>query len=143
MKRTVAQAESWLDDVGAVLPAAARAEAQREIDQAKAAAANFASGVAGDRAADIDAYREVVLKELCEVRDAYAQLAKDGQAGKLTGAEYLQRLNELQGREISCSGPVSEVAEVAAFVSEIEEDPLAYADTYASRNPANQFDFSF
>jgi uncharacterized membrane protein len=118
-------------------------EAQYEIDRAKAQAQTFANGVVDDTAGYVDGRRQGLLQELCEIRDSYVTLTQAAKAGRLTAAEFSSAISELETAEVSCTRQVQEIATNVATVTAIEEDSLAYADSYASRNPTNQYDFSF
>ncbi len=142
-RRTLRQAEAWFEEVSPVLPGETRRQVAEEINEARKRAFAYAEGVAGDHAADVDKDRETTLQELCRIRDGYAQLIKDGQAGKLTATEFTAALNDLEDDERNFVGKVNAFAHKADVVSEIEEAPLDYADDYAERNPGNQFDFTF
>ncbi len=142
MRRTIAEVKAWLDsDSG--LSEGDRRHIREELDQAKAALTKFAGDVATDHANDVDERREDVLVELCDVRDAFAQLVKDGRSGKLTAAEFTERLNQLEGRQASAANAVRICSETAASVTAIEEDPLAYANGVATGNVAARYNFSF
>lgn len=143
MKRSVAQAERWYEDTEPILSLEAKSAAMSEINRAKARARQFSEGVVQDIANKTDAIRSELLQELCEVRDGYAQLAKDGKAGKLSASEFLQRMNELEGRQASVANDIALVTQDAANAEHIEEDPVTYGDDILSRQPENQFDFSF
>lgn len=142
-RRTVLSAQQYVEENAAAINPELYRQYQEEINRAKAAAVSFATGVADGRASDVDAGREDVLRELCQVRDGYAQLIKDGQAGRLSAAEFSQAFDALESREVSSGNAVAEFTEAAAFVTDIEEDPEAYGDDYASRNPNLLHEFTF
>ncbi len=142
-RRSVAQAQAWFDDWSPNLTPDARRQAQDEINEARSRAQNFAAGVVEGHTQRVDSQRDDLLRELCAIRDEYASVAKAGQDGLLTAAEYTERLNDLDSRLDSCTKKASAAAKAAEAVAEIEEDPLAYADDYFSRNRNIQHDFSF
>lgn len=142
-RRTVRSAEAHIEQMASALNPEVYRQYQSEVDQARADAHSFASGVADDTANAVDESREQTLRTLCEVRDGYAQLAKDGQAGKLTASEFTARLNDLEMRDTTERKQLGEIVNASDFVGEIEEAPLDYADDHRERNPAFQYDFSF
>lgn len=142
MRRTIAEVEGWLDtDSG--LSEGDRRNALHELNQAKATLTQFAQDIVTSHATEVDERRENVLHELCDVRDSYAQLIKDGKGGKLTAAEFAERLNQLEGRQASAANAVRICSETTASVTAIEEDPLAYANDVATRNVGARYNFSF
>ncbi len=126
-----------------MLPGETRRQVAEEINEARKRAFAFAHGVADAAAADVDRDREAALQELCRVRDGYAQLVKDGQAGKLTAAEFTAALDDLESRELRSGSTINGFTEAATQVTEIEEAPLDYADDYAERNPNLLHEFTF
>lgn len=142
-RRTLRQAETWFEDVSPVLPGETRRQVAEEINEARKRALAFANGVADAAVADVDRDREAALRELCEVRDAYAQLIKDGQAGRLSAAEFSQAFDALESREVSSGNTIIGFTEAVAQVTEVEEAPLDYADDYAARNPNLLHEFTF
>ncbi len=142
-RRTLRQAEAWFEEVSPVLPGEIRRQVAEEINEARKRAFAFAEGVADGRASDVDKDRETTLQELCRVRDGYAQLVRDGQAGKLTAAEFTAALNDLEDDEAKYGKKLQEYDRIAETVSQIEEAQLDYADDYAERTINNQYEFSF
>lgn len=142
MRRTIAEVEAWLDTDSGLSEGERRAVAA-EVQAARSTLTKFSNDVATDHATDVDERREDVLHELCEVRDSYAQLVKDGKGGKLTAAEFTERLNHLEGRQASAMNGVRICSEMTASVAAIEEDPLAYASNVGAYNIAVRHNFSF
>jgi len=142
-RRTLRQAEAWFEDVSPVLPGETRRQVAEEIKDARKRALAFANGVTDAAVADVDRDREAALRELCEVRDGYAQLIKDGQAGRITAAEFSAGFDDLESRELRCGNTINGFTDAVAQVTEVEEAPLDYADDYAERNPNLLHEFSF
>lgn len=143
-RRTVRDAERWLQEMAPTLNPEHYRQLSVEVETAKARAGEFAAGIVEDRIAlDVEPVRRELEQELCQIRDDYAQLKKEGTRGLLTAKEYQARSNELEVRQRAAARQVDRVEKAAEAVSRIEEDPVAYADEVATRTPNLMSDFSF
>lgn len=144
-RRTVREAERWLQEQAPRLNPEHYRQLSVEVEDAKARAETFAAGLIEDRIAlDVEPVRQELERELCQIRDDYAQLKKEGARGLLTAKEYQDRWQGLEVRQRAAARQVDRVEKAAEAISQIEEDPVGYADEVATRTmPTLMSDFSF
>lgn len=142
-RRTVSDAARELEDLAQSLNPVAYRQLQAEVSQARAAAEAFANENASSRELEITEARADVLQELCTVRDSFEALRRDGEAGRLTGADYHRQWNDLNKRQRAAERTIARLADAAESIAVIEEDPIAYADRFYSSTPVHMPDFSF
>lgn len=142
--RTVGDAQSELDAISDELrPDIARA-LQAEVDRAKANATQFVDGLAEVHHLELSAMREECLQNVCAVRDDFAALEADIRTGKVTASEARTRWSQLHHQAGSFrAGVLADAESRTALVTEMEDDPVAYADGVFRRMPNLTPKFSF
>lgn len=143
MRRTVSDAKRELEDLAQSLNPEAYRQLAAEVSYAATAAETFANQSAASRELDITNKREAVLEELCEIRDGFDALRRDGEAGRLTSADYHRQWDDLNKRQRAAERSVARLADAADHIANIEEDPIAYADHFYERTPVHMPNFSF
>ena len=141
-QRTIASAAEAFDSMSG-LSEAERREFQAELSTATANASAVAEQLMTERVNEIATVRDEALAELCAVRDAYADLVKQANLGRMTAAAYEKALNDLRSRQRAGERHMARIDEALAFVESVEADPLAYADSLYSKYPLTQPTFSF
>ncbi|HVX19218.1 MAG TPA: hypothetical protein VHA73_14405 [Acidimicrobiales bacterium] len=130
---TVTQAEAALADLSG-LSDNQRRQYQAEVDAARQAAIAAGEDEAARIAADVGSYRDDVLAELCEVRDALAAAQSGGDRSDLSG---------LRTRHRALLAKVEEVERLVDQVEAIEADPFAYGEAVFAKYPLTRPKFSF
>ncbi|MGI9121204.1 MAG: hypothetical protein ACR2G7_13990 [Acidimicrobiales bacterium] len=141
-QRTIADATFALE-TAAGLSDADRRTAQGEIEEAKRLAATSANELADARVVEVAELRDEALRELCDVRDAYAELINAAEIGRITAAECDRALNDLRARQRTAERTISRTSEALTFVEAVEADPVAYGDAICAKYPLIRPTFSF
>lgn len=143
-QRSIRQARQVLEDAAPGLNPAMYQRMSDEIKAAEAAATQTATGHADRKTTKLLTQRTDVMRRLCETRDGFKTLAAEGKAGRITQREASARFNDLKAEERRLLAVVGDVEAGLATVREIEDDPVAYADTnFHDRYPVTRPDFSF
>lgn len=143
MQRTVTDAARALEELAPTLNPEMYRRYNEELTQARNAATATAGEFADRQVADVDAVREDLLRGLCEVRDAYAALAKDGESGRISAADYQARFARLRQQQRALERRAGDIVRVAELVEGIETDPEGWADNFQNRYPHARPNFSF
>ncbi len=144
MQRTIRQARQRLEDLADSLNPMSFKRLNDELKAAEAEATRAAHGHAAKKTDSLMRQRNDVLRRLCETRDAFNGLAATGKAGRISGKDYAARYAALKAEERRLQGVVTDVTSGLAAVTQIEEDPVAYADAnFYDRYPSTRPDFTF
>ncbi len=145
MKRTVKDAEGWLEGNAEALNPAVYHKYSQEVAAAKQSHINRANEQITAEVETFTVEHHQVLRDGCSVRDEYEALAKEAATGRLSAAEYRERLNRLDGEfELHLKGRAERLGKRVSAVEAIEGDPVEYIDSLHSRLPAlHRPDFSF
>ncbi len=143
-ERTVSGAKAWLEENGTALNPQAYRQVQAEIHAVEGRhVANALEIVNSEAAAYARDHREL-LTDGCGLRDDFEQLAKDAATGRLSAAEYRERLDALAAESSSFNQRSERLAKKVETVETIESDPVAYTDGLFERTPSlRKPDFSF
>lgn len=142
-RRTIADAEAELEALAPGLNPVAFRDLQAEVSYARTAAETFSNRVAGDMALEVEQARDDLLQELCDVRDAFATLTSQGQAGRIGAGDYHDQWDALAQRQRAAERTIARLGERAEAIDAIEADPVAYADRFFTNTPNLMPDFSF
>ena len=143
-KRTLANARRAFDELTPTLNPEMYRRLDQELRKASAGAVTLATNYVNERVTDVLGTRQDVLNEWCSVRDAYAALAGEAQAGRLTAGEVNERLDAIRSQQRQMDRHVSEITRAAEVVERIEADPEAWADeTFYGKYPHMTPEFSF
>jgi hypothetical protein len=115
------------------------AEIEEAARHATAHAEHFLSG----RFDALDAERQRLLVEACQVRDAYEALEAEGGLHRLTARDYASRLADLNQHRDRIEARRAEIARQVEDLSAIEDDPETWTDEQWRKYPATSPTFTF
>lgn len=142
--RTVGAAQAELGRISDELrPDLARA-LTAEVTEAEANADRMVNGLAATHHDEVQANRTEWLEDLCGIRDDFAALEHDIRHGRINAAEARKRWEDLHREHGNFrASVVAETERRTALVTEMEDDPVAYADGIYERMPNLSPKFSF
>lgn len=143
-QRTIKSAKEYLELVGPRLNNLVLERVQSEITEAETIAKERAEAFVSERLSELNDRRLAVLEALCNTRDEFTELAKEGKHGRLSAAEYRSRFAELSKRKQDLEAANEQLAREADAVESIEADPVAWVDeTFYAKSPTVRPNFSF
>lgn len=144
-KRTIREARSILEeDLAPGLNDYHLKRFRQSLTEAEGAARKAADEFMTRHEEHVKAARQEALKEVCDVRDELEALAAEGETGRVTGQDYAGRYTALTDRQAKAEKRLDEVGQLISAVAEVEEDPVAWADTNLyQRYPELRPEFEF
>jgi chromosome segregation ATPase len=94
-----------------------------------------------EREQEVRQARDSILRELTEVRDELHELADEGKQGRISSANYLERLDHLRMRQRQAEEHLHELDQAIDQIATVEDDPIGWADDLASHYPRLREDF--
>lgn len=142
MRRTISEARAWLEDNAPALNPEAYRQVEQEVQEAEQQARAHGQAFASEQFDRLDLQRVELLREACEVRDAYEQL-RDSGGLTLAAEEYRERLAALDHRRDRVERQLDEVERRVETLADVEDDPIAWADRRYEVSPRLRPYFSF
>lgn len=143
MRSTVREARQRLADMAPALNAEMYRRYEAELKEAERTARGRGEQFASERFAALDAERQRLLVEACEVRDAYEHLEAEGALHRLSAREYADRLAALDRRRDRVEARTADIARQVEEWSAVEDDPVAWTDEQYAKFPTNAPLFTF
>ena len=138
---TIGMAETYV--VSTPMSDQRRAEAERQINEAKQEAVRAAQATVDEEVSQAQESFAPLSADLCSVRDDYATLIKAGELGQLTAKEFLNRMNAIRLQHRSHMRQVQRWEEATQRVVAIEGDPVAYTEHIYNVTPLVRPTFTF
>jgi hypothetical protein len=142
-QRTIGEARQQLDALSEVISPRALEPYRAEFDDARSAAVEMATRYMDETFGDAEVLGAALSEQLFAVRDGYAQLISEGEAGRIPAREFSERFTTLRRQQRDAERRAAEVARTADRLQGIESDPEAWTDTFYSRFPLVRPTFSF
>jgi chromosome segregation ATPase len=83
--------------------------------------------------AEVREIRDEALRELTEVRDSFDALASEASLGRISSAEYSNRLEALRRRQAEAEGQLDDAEEKVEQIAAVEDDPIRWYDDLTRR----------
>jgi hypothetical protein len=142
-QRIIGEARQHLDALGEVVSYKALEPYRAEFDTAQAAALEMATRYMDETAGDAETLSTQLHDQLGEVRDGYALLLSEGEAGRIPARDFNERLTKLRRQQRDAERRATEVERTADRLEAVESDPEAWADSFYARFPLVRPQFSF
>lgn len=148
MQRTIAEAQAWVDGGVDSFNNEQLTRYRNEIQTATAQATKRAETYVNELAANLVAKRDGILEHVCELRDSYQALIKDGELGLLTAAEFQERYDQLEAQKREAINSEAPMLEEIETISDIEDEPSSWYDNLITRTGGSlyremAYEFSF
>ncbi len=127
-QRTVGEAQAQLEELAPQLNPPVYKRLKDELNEVVSATNQRAVRYMNEAVVTASTVAKEALTELCDVRDQLAALTVDGEAGRLTAAEFNKRYQELTQQHRRLNRRVEKLAHDAELLEHIEDDPIAWAD---------------
>lgn len=143
MKSTIREARERLADLAPSLNPEMYRRLSEEVEEVARHATAHAERFLSRQLAALDAERQTLLVEVCQVRDEYEALNAGGSLGRLSAEDYAERLDALNRRRAALTERRSEVERQIDRLGEVEDDPTGWADSLYRRTPSLAPNFTF
>jgi hypothetical protein len=139
-RRTLAEASEELDRMQPMLSDYHSQKLKAALSEAQAAAGQFVTEHVNEMERGALELRTAALQELTTVRDAMDDLAPQFAAGRVSAEDGALAIAELHQRQEAAEAQLARVAEVAASMGNIEDDPLAWYSDVQERLPSMRWE---
>lgn len=131
------------EDLAPTLNPTMHARLEAEIREAEAEARRHAETFLATEASNVDARRQQLLVDACEVRDAYESLTAEVARGDARARDAAAALAELNRRRQAIERALDDTQHRIDELAAVEDDPLAWVDRRYDAAPLTRPTFSF